>query len=88
MKASKEKLEAYVEARPGTRETPGCFDDAGNFVRGPFWLAKLGSQVVALKGSEGYCEDIGYYISSHHALKGAKAVKEKAKQWLAEGNYE
>ena len=88
MKASKEKLEAYVEARPGTSETPGYFDDAGNFVRGPFWMAKLGSQVVALKGSEGYREDIGYYISSHHALEGAKAVKEKAKQWLAEGDYE
>tara|TARA_S200002703_G_scaffold104389_1_gene90574 strand:- start:1029 stop:1295 length:267 start_codon:yes stop_codon:yes gene_type:complete len=88
MKASKEKLETHVEARPGASETPGYYDDAGSFVRGPFWMAKLGSQVVALKGSEGYLEDVGFYISRHHALKAAKAVKEKAKQWLAEGNYE
>ena len=59
-----------------------------NFVRGPFYLAKLGSQVVALHGSPGYDKEIGYYITREHALNGARAVKEKAKQWLAEGNYE
>lgn len=87
-KPPKAKLEAHAKGRPGVRECPGYFDDTGNFVRGPVYLAKLGSQIVSLVGSEGYCQNIGYYMTRHHALEGAKAVKEKAKQWLAEGNYE
>jgi len=84
---TKAKLESHAKGRPGFREVPGYFDDAGNFIRGPFWLAKLGSQIVSLKGSDGYLEDTGYYISSWHALEAAKAIKEKCKKWLAEGNY-
>lgn len=87
-KASKAKLERYLNSRPGVRKTPGYFDDDGNFVRGPFYLAKLGSEVVALHGTPGYDAEIGFYITREDALNGARALKEKAKQWLAEGNYE
>ena len=87
-KASKAKLERYLNARRGVREIPGYFDEDGNFVRGPFYLAKLGSEVVAVHGSPGYDKEIGCYITREHALNGARELKEKAKQWLAEGNYE
>lgn len=86
-KAPKAKLQAMVAGRCSAKEHPGYFTDSGEFVRGPFYSAKIGSQVVALVGSRGYRQDIGFYISRRDALEGAKALKAKARQWLAEGNY-
>ncbi len=86
-KATKEKLEYYIKAKPSAKETPGFFTDDGEFVRGPFYMAKLGKQIVALVESDGYRQDIGYYISRQHAIDGAAALQEKARQWLTAGNY-
>ena len=87
MKASKEKLEGYIKAKPRSKEHPGYFDDDGNFVRGPFYSAMLGGKIVALVGSEGYRQDIGYYTTREYALAGAKELQAKAQEWLAAGNH-
>jgi len=86
-KATKERLEVMISAKPRAKEQAGFFDDAGDFVRGPFYSAMLGKQIVALVGSRGYRQDIGYYISRQHALDGAKKLQAKAREWLASGNY-
>jgi|DEB0MinimDraft_10_1074344.scaffolds.fasta_scaffold140961_3 hypothetical protein len=85
--APKAKLEAHAAARPGVEEHPGYFDDAGNFVRGPFYSAKLGAAHVSMVGSDGYDQSTGYYQTREQALAGAKLCKAKAQEWLDEGNY-
>ena len=86
-KPSKTTLLRMVDSRPGADEHPGYFDDAGMFVRGPFYTAQLGGQAVALVGSRGYRQDIGFYTTRDAAVTAAKELKAKARQWLGDGNY-
>jgi hypothetical protein len=38
-------------------------------------------------GSDGYDQSSGYYQTREQALAGAKLCKQKAQEWLDEGNY-
>jgi len=87
-KPLKSKLEKYIKARPMAEENPGYFDDAGNFVRGPFYLAKLGGEYVGMVGSDGYDRTSGCYRTRDQAVAGAKLCKDKAQEWLDTGNFQ
>ena len=84
---SKAELEKYIAARPNTRQTVGYFDEDGNFTRGPFYQAQLGSQCVSMVEMPGYIQAAGVYMWRQAALDAAKAVQEKCRQLLSEGKY-
>jgi hypothetical protein len=87
-KPKKHELEYYAGAKPHTKESPGYFTDAGEFVRGPFWHAKLGIKNVGFHGIPGYDRASGGYKWRDAALEGAKAFQEKSRELLELGEYD
>ncbi len=77
-------LEKYLTAKPRTSQIPGYFDDAGKFTHGPFYIAHLGKQSVAMPDMPGYLKEAGAYQWREAALAAAKAFQAKCRELLAE----
>lgn len=84
-KLTRQELEYYATAKPGTRESAGYFD-GDNFKRGPYYSAKLGKKIVGfVHGS--YVKEAGMYLLRADALEGAKLFQSKCKELLGTGDY-
>lgn len=88
MKFTKAELEYLVNAKAHTKRHPGYFKE-GKFQHIPYYTAHLGTKCVGFAdGFKSYRPEIGGYLFHAEALAGAKAFREKMREWLEAGNYE
>lgn len=84
-KITKGELEYLLSAKAGADRYPGYFKGK-QFVRAPFWVAKLGSQAVFLREGKLIADDRGY-ATRNDALEAAEAFREKLRKMLDDGEY-